>query len=115
MEQAQKSERKTVFGTYGHKWYNHHKFPLLPVLEYRKADFHNTSGFTFSWLFIRLWSLDAFGFEVALVVDNHWGIGVAAILPYLRIVMGIPLPFKFNMWCQRHLWRKSEWSKQHNC
>jgi hypothetical protein len=80
-------------------------FPLLPVLDKRKGDKHNTPGFSFSWLFIKIWSLDAFQFELAFTIDTHWGIGITALLPYLRVVICIPCPMKVQMWAQKHLWR----------
>lgn len=88
------------------KWYNNYEFPLVPVLTLKKGNEHNTSGFTFKWLFFKFWSLDAFGFELGVVADNHWGIGFIGILPYLRWVICIPCPIKLQTWIQRKLWRK---------
>lgn len=89
------------------KWYNGHTFPLVPVLTTRKADEHNTFHFSFHWLFFKVWSLDSFDFEVALVFDLcHWGVGLTAILPYLRIVVAIPPPEKLSTWWQNNMWRR---------
>lgn len=87
-------------------WYNSYSFPLVPQFSFKRGDQYNTDGFSFSWLFIRLWSLDSFQFELSFNVDSHWGIGVTAIIPYLRIVVCIPCPVKWQMWTQRNLWRK---------
>jgi hypothetical protein len=46
---------------------------------------------SFHWLFFRIWTRDSFDFELALVFDpSHWGIGITALLPYLRFVCTIP-------------------------
>jgi hypothetical protein len=88
------------------KWYNKNIFPLIPVITIRKSNEHNTSNFTFRWLFFTIWTLDGFQFEVAVVADTHWGIGVIGILPYLRWVVTIPCPEKLGMWFSRNLNRK---------
>jgi hypothetical protein len=88
------------------KWYRNPKFALLPILRFKQANEHNTSGFQFDWLFLRLWSLDAFGFEFGVVADNHWGVGVIGILPYLRWTCCIPCPERVGMWFQANLWRR---------
>jgi hypothetical protein len=88
------------------KWYNHDKFPLLPRLEIRKANKHNTWGFTFHWLFFTAWSLDSFSLEVALICSTHWGIGVIGIFPYLRWAVTIPIPYSMGNWVDNKLDRK---------
>lgn len=94
------------------KWYNSYKFPLIPVIRVREANEHNTSSFSFHWLFFQLWTRDAFDFELAVVISEHWGIGVNGLLPYLRWVICIPCPDKLGMWFQRNLWRKPAVSKR---
>jgi hypothetical protein len=88
------------------KWYRNPKFSLLPILTIKPANEHNTAEFSFDWLFLRLWTLDAFGFELAIVADSHWGIGVNGILPYVRWVCCIPCPERLGMWLQTTLWRR---------
>lgn len=88
------------------KWYNHPTFPLLPSLQTKKPNEHNTRNFQFQWLFLKLWTLDAFGFEFAIVADTHWGIGFTCILPYVRWVCCLPCPQKWQEWAYKHLWRK---------
>lgn len=88
------------------KWYNSYEFPLIPVITKKKGDEWNTSSWSFNWLFIRLWTLDAFEFEIGIVIDTHWGIGVIGILPYLRWVVAIPAPYSIQRWTQTNLWRK---------
>lgn len=95
------------------KWYTNYTFPLVPVLTTKKTDEHNTSGFSFHWLFFRVWSLDAFDFELALVADTHWGIGLTAKLPYLRIVACIPFPESLAIKVQRYLWRHPQSMKKY--
>lgn len=94
------------------KWYNSYKFPIVPQLRTKPGDFHNTPGFTFEWLILKIWSLDSPGFEIALNCDTHFGIGVTAILPYLRVVLCVPLPQKFSEWSMNNLWRKPPVCKQ---
>jgi hypothetical protein len=88
------------------KWYNHYKFPLIPRLEVRKADKHNTGGFTFNWLFFTVWSLDSFTLELSFVCSGHWGIGVIGVLPYLRWCITIPCPYSLQQWVWDNLDRK---------
>ena len=95
------------------KWYNNYHFPLIPNLTIREGDEHNTSSWSFTWLFIKLWSLDSCSLEVGIVLDSHWGIGVIGILPYLRWVVCIPCPTGLMMWTQKYLWRKPK-SKVNN-
>lgn len=88
------------------KWYNKNIFPLIPVITIKKSNEHNTSSFTFRWLFFTIWTLDSFHFEISLVADTHWGIGIIGILPYLRWAVTIPCPEKLGMWFSKNLNRK---------
>ena len=88
------------------KWYNSDVFPLVPILDIRKADEINTSGFTFRWLFLTLWSRDCVDVEIAVTVSTHWGVGIIALLPYLRFVFTIPCPESLAIWIDRKLSRK---------
>ena len=83
------------------EWYNKNIFPLIPVLEIKKKDKFNTSGFTFRWLFITIWSLDSLNFEFSITTDTHWGLGFKGMLLYIRWVVAIPCPEKFNIWWER--------------
>jgi hypothetical protein len=87
------------------KWYKKNIFPLIPIIETREEDKYNTSHFSFRWLFITIWSIDSFCFEISIVADTHWGIGVVGLFPYFRWVLTIPCPEKFGMWIQKHLCR----------
>ena len=88
------------------KWYRGNKFTILPRLDVKKANEHRASHFVFEWLFLKVWSLDSFAFEVAAVCDGHWGLGFTAIIPRLRIVFAIPCPEILATWAQRKLWRR---------
>lgn len=93
------------------KWYKRNIFPLVPIVECRKADQYNTSNFSFRWLFFTIWSRDSFDFELSIVLDTHWGLGVIGMFPYLRWCVAIPCPPKFTYWKYKHLDRKpSEYS-----
>jgi len=88
------------------KWYNNEQFPLIPVFTNRRPNEYNTRQLGLHWMFVRLWTLDSFEFEIAFVWSGHWGIGLTGILPYLRWAITIPFPVKYSMWAQRKLWRK---------
>lgn len=82
-----------------YKWYRDHRFSLLPTLEIRQPvaprnewDSGTPKGFSFKWLFIRMWSLKSAYLELSLVADTHWGIGIIGILPYLRWTLCVPMP-----------------------
>ena len=89
------------------KWYNKNIFPLVPILEIKKADQNNTGSFNFRWLFFTAWTLDSPSFEFAIVADTHWGIGFIGLLPYLRWVVTIPCPEKLGIWIDRKFSRAS--------
>jgi len=74
------------------RWYNSHRFPLVPYIRIRKADQYNTKSITFEWLIFKIWTLDHFSFEAAFVICAHWGIGFTFVLPYLRVIACIPYP-----------------------
>ena len=88
------------------KWYNRNVFPLVPVITVRKANKHNTSSFTFRWLFFTIWTLDSFSFELAFVASTHWGIGLIGILPYVRWVVAIPCPERLGILIDHKLNRR---------
>jgi membrane-associated phospholipid phosphatase len=91
------------------KWYNSNIFPIIPQFKYKPAcDSWDTSNWSFHWLFFKLWSLDAFEFELSIAVSSHWGIALLGIFPYTRWVIGVPLPYKVTSWVQRKLWRHSK-------
>jgi hypothetical protein len=88
------------------KWYNNPTFPLLPFYIKKEGNEYNTPGFSFSWLFIRIWSLDSFDFEFNFAISDHWGIGFFGSLPYLRWVFALPCPWSIQKWVMKNLWRK---------
>jgi len=93
------------------RWYNNRTFPLVPMLEIKKANKHNTSGFTFKWLFFTVWTLDNLSFELAIVADTHWGVGLVGLLLYLRWVIAIPCPYKLDVWISRNFSRNRNINK----
>jgi hypothetical protein len=100
-------QTQSALGTYRkQKWYNKNIFSLIPLLEIKKANEHNTSGFSFRWLIFTFWSLDAFQFELSFNIDTHWGIGITFLLPYLRGVIAIPCPEILGIFIDRKLRRK---------
>lgn len=106
MEECKTEVKKT-------SWYNHPDFPLIPQFGYSlPEDDWNTSSWYFNWLGFKLWDLDHFAFEISLNIDTHWGIAVCAIVPYNRIIVGIPCPWVIEKWVNKHLVRKSKGLKE---
>ena len=87
------------------KWYKNGEFPLIPIFEIKKGNEYNTNGFSFAWLFLKIWTLDGFDFELSFGISTHWGIGITALVPYLRIILCIPCPMFLEILVQKYLWR----------
>ena len=87
------------------KWYNNMTFPIIPSLDLKKANKHNTSGFTFHWLFFKVWTIDSPSFEISIVADTYWGIGIIGLLPYFRWVIAIPCPMELGIWIDKNFSR----------
>lgn len=95
------------------KWWNNVNFPLVPEWTYKKPeDDWNTTSWSFTWLGLRIWSLDNFGFELGVAIDTHWGIAITAILPYTRIIIGLPCPRTVDQFVYKYLHRKSKSMKE---
>ena len=74
-------------------WWQHPAFPLVPMFEARAGDEWNCPAFSFSWLCLRVWSLEHFCLELSLELDNT-GLNIKGIIPYIRIVVRVlPLPY----------------------
>lgn len=85
-------------------WWQHPAFPIVPQYEHRKGDEWNANGWNFSWLWLRLWSLEHFALEVSIELEST-GLNIKAIVPYVRIVFRVlPLPY----WWADKLRRKPE-------
>lgn len=84
------------------KWYRWHRFPLLPIFSCKPADKYNESSFTFSWLFLRVWSLMSPDLEIGVAIEDIGGYFYLRI-PYLKIVVWF-LWFP-ESWRQK-LWRR---------
>ncbi len=67
------------------KIFYYDRFPLLPV-----------------------WTLEHWSFEIALVMDSHWGIAINFLFPYLRLSIGIPLPEFISDFTRKYLNRKTK-------
>jgi len=81
------------------KWYHHYRFPLLPVIHRRTADKHNTSVFSFSWLFFRASTIDSFEFNFQISLQESFVI--RAMAPYLIFGVFIPIlpeSFLYRFW-----------------
>lgn len=89
------------------KWYKSSIFPLIPIIEAKKENEYNTSHFSFRWLFITIWTIDNFCFELSIVADSHWGIGFVGLLPYFRWALAIPCPVNLGIWVEKKLSRKT--------
>ena len=55
--------------------------------------------------FLTVWDLDIPSFEVTVVADTHWGLGVIGILPYLRWTVTMPCPEKVGTWVHKSFGR----------
>ena len=88
------------------KWYDKNMFPLIPIIETRKANKYNTSHFSFRWLFFTFWTLDLFQLELAFTIDTHFGVGINFSVPYFRGIISIPCPKKLGYWIDRKLSRR---------
>lgn len=95
------SENATYYaeGYVPDRWWNDHRFPLVPRLRTHAAvkpkdkwDSGISRGFTFSWLFIKAWTLEHFSLSVEAVIDDHRGVGFVGVMPYLRWAITIPVP-----------------------
>ena len=104
MNQA-KLEPTGFFSGNPKKWYNNWIFPLVPIINFRSADKHHTSKISFKWLFLTFWTLDGFSFELSIIANTHWGIGVIGLLPYLRFAITIPCLENISRWVMNNLHR----------
>lgn len=85
-----------AYETKKRKWYRWHKFPLVPIFDYKPEDEWNTSDFSFSWLNLRIWSMMSWdiGFEVNL---SDCGLLLTLRVPYLNIKLWLLIfPDKFH-------------------
>lgn len=68
------------------KWYHWHRFPIMPIFEYRPADEFNEPNFNFSWLMVRIWSLISPDIEFCVTIEDVGGY-VSIRIPYIKIVI----------------------------
>ncbi len=71
-----------------HKIWCNDACPLMPRFEYRPGDEWNSNGWHLHWLIFHLWTLENFTFGVDAEVSPT-EIYMGAIVPYLRIIIGI--------------------------
>lgn len=87
--------------SYKPKWYQHWRFPLLPIFEIYKANHCNAGDFNFHWLFLKVNSSMVPELEFQLTLDDM-GLRAHIGLPYVRIhILLLPFPQK---WYQKY-WR----------
>ena len=62
--------------------------PLVPRFEYREGDEWNANNYSVHWLIFTVWTMEhaSFGLDCGLSFDELY---VGAILPWLRITVGI--------------------------
>ena len=100
--------------------YSYHKVwcndlcPLVPRWHYRKGNEYNANNWSLHWLLFSVWSMEHFSFGVDVgIAPNE--IYVGAILPYLRIVIGIRNVYSERMWkIQSFLQRKPAIKRKEN-
>jgi len=74
-------------------WWQLPVFPIVPQIEWIKGDNYNANGWSFCWLWFRLWSLEHFSFELSIELEQT-GLNVKAIIGWVRIVVRvIPIPY----------------------
>jgi hypothetical protein len=71
-----------------HKWWCNDVCPLVPRWHYRKGDEWNANNWSVHWLIFTVWSMEHFSFGVDAGLDPN-ELYVGAILPYLRITVGV--------------------------
>lgn len=77
-------------------WWQHPKFPLIPQTDFCKGDEQNTSRWSLSWLWFRVWTLDCFSLEFSVELD-YTGFNVKFIFGWLRVVIRIiPVSWSFD-------------------
>lgn len=93
-------------------WYNHPSFPLVPQFTEFKHTEREAGGFSFSWLFLKAWTLHFPSLSAEVTIDAHWGIGLLFTITYLRVILAIPMPLKWSTWFYKTLGRKPKNYKQ---
>jgi hypothetical protein len=81
-----------------HKIWCNDLCPLVPRLTYRKGDEYNSNAWGCHWLLLEVWSMENFSFGVDAGLSFN-GVYIGAILPYLRIVIGIR--HMYYSWCYK--------------
>lgn len=83
-------------GVHVPQWMYAERFPIIPNIYYDGGDKYNASKISFRWGPIWLWTLEYPYLEIGVCCDTHWGIGLRFLLPYLRMVISLPLPYSFR-------------------
>ena len=71
-----------------HKVWCNDACPLFPRFDYRAGDEWNANNWSLHWLIFHIWSMEHFSFAVDAEISPT-GVYVGAILPYLRITIGV--------------------------
>jgi len=72
--------------------------PLVPRFTYRKGDEYNANKWSLHWILLHVWTMEHASFGLDCEVSFS-GINVGAILPYLRIRIGIS--HAYYSWCHK--------------
>ena len=78
-----------------HKLWCNDLCPIVPRIRTRKADKYNSYSWGVHWLLLHVWSMDHFSFGIDADISMS-NVCVGAILPYLRIRIGIS--HFYNSW-----------------
>lgn len=79
------------------------RFPLLPMISIKQQDDWNNWGFSFDWMFIKVWNMDSVELSVQFSIEEQLSIKI--FVPYLIVYLHIPVfPVGF---LQKHLWKKT--------
>lgn len=71
-----------------HKIWCNDACPLVPRFEYREGDEFNANNWSLHWLIFNIWSMEHFSIGVDAEISPD-GFYVGAILPYLRVIVGV--------------------------
>lgn len=84
------------------KWYQHPRFPLVPMFDYRPGDEWNERDWSFSWLNVRAWTTLAPHISIALELMEQ-GLDLRISPPYAHIHIWLLM---FPDVLGHRLWRK---------
>jgi hypothetical protein len=71
-----------------HKVWCNDVCPIVPRFEFRKGDEWNANNYSLHWLIFHIWTMEHASLGLDCGLDTN-GVYVGAILPWLRITIGV--------------------------